>query len=261
MIVRRRMNTISGHFAAGIVTDDVAAATTHLFPLNCSSNLSTPFRRFDSRTDFARQGSSTQGYFMRQAVTSIQQDNTVHRPRVCSTDANPPLFSRPATGEPLFSKPAEMEFNCSNSAIIEPFTTQKNIMSSAPECPKFARPGEENRFGSKRHMLSSQINEWMPSINVVESKSSYVITVELPGVDIKDIRVEMDDKNIIVKGKRLMKWWKAGGCSNDSLTTYHKREISQGPCQVVCPLPAAANKDAVFAEFVEGILHITIPKL
>lgn len=34
----------------------------------------------------------------------------------------------------------------------------------------------------------------MPRINVVESKTSYVITVELPGVEINDIRVEIDDK-------------------------------------------------------------------
>jgi len=30
--VRRRMNTISGHFVTGIVSEDMAAAT-HLFPL------------------------------------------------------------------------------------------------------------------------------------------------------------------------------------------------------------------------------------
>jgi len=34
--------------------------------------------------------------------------------------------------------------------------------------------------------------EWSPRINIIESKCSYVITVELPGVDVSDIRVEMD---------------------------------------------------------------------
>lgn len=37
-------------------------------------------------------------------------------------------------------------------------------------------------------------SRWLPRINVVESKTSYVITVELPGVEINDIRVEIDDK-------------------------------------------------------------------
>lgn len=270
---RRRITTISGHFGTGIVTEDVTAANPQLFPLNCNNYLSTPFRRHDSRILFGRQASAAQGYFMRQAISSVEQDK-VQQPRVCSANCinednsaadKPPSFSRPATVKPLFSRPAEKTFNCYNAGVVESLPQDK--MLSAPECPKFSRPrataGAENQLGCRRQMLTSQMTgtEWSPRINVAESKSYHVITVELPGVDISNVRVEMDDKNIIVKGRRSMKWWKAPSCSNDSFATYHKREISQGPYQVVWPLPAGANKDAVYAEFVEGILHITIPKL
>jgi len=35
--------------------------------------------------------------------------------------------------------------------------------------------------------------EWSPRMDVAESESKYVITVEVPGVSISDIRVEVDD--------------------------------------------------------------------
>lgn len=38
--------------------------------------------------------------------------------------------------------------------------------------------------------------------------------------------------------------------SKDSVSRFHKREISHGPYQVVWPLPSNANKDDISAEFV-----------
>ncbi|XP_074290077.1 uncharacterized protein LOC141616823 isoform X2 [Silene latifolia] len=299
---RRRINTISGHFGADLLTEDLTVSTTNLFPLNCSSNLSTPFRRLDNRLHYGRQASAAQGFFMKQAETPINQtnctsnlstpfkrlDNRMHYGRqssasqgyfmrqaaspvnqtgnsnqtdVCGKSCineekptfnpTPPLFNRMGSGEPQFAKP-EVELNWFAK------------MPSASSCRKFARPTEqlaEKKLTTQKPIVSSQPNEWSPRINVAESKCSYVITVELPGIDVRDIRVEMDDKNLIVRGKRSAKWWNATGCSNDSDMTYHKREISQGQYQVIWPIPAGANKDYISAEFMEGILQITIPKM
>ena len=35
--------------------------------------------------------------------------------------------------------------------------------------------------------------EWSPRMDVAESEGKYVMTVEVPGVNIKDIRVEVDE--------------------------------------------------------------------
>lgn len=274
--VRRRMNTISGHFVTGIVSEDMAAAT-HLFPLNCRGNLSSPFTRLDNRLQFGRQASAAQGHFMRQAAIPNEQENATQQYRVWSGNCinddkyvapTPPLFSRPATMEPLFARPASVEFNCSKDGIVEGAKQNESLPST--ECPKFARPGGativRKQFSSCREHISSpqtQIKgmEWSPRMNVFESKSSHVITVELPGVDISDIRVEMDDNYIIVRGKRSMKWLKLASFANDSFATCHRMEISQGPFQVVWPIATGADKDSVSAEFVAGMLQITVPKL
>ncbi|KAK9676912.1 hypothetical protein RND81_11G109200 [Saponaria officinalis] len=258
----RQASASQGHFMRQAVTPSEQ---------NCDSNVSTPFRRLDNRLLYGRQGSASQGYFMRQAVTPLEQGEPAQPDVSCRNNVTnqkstasptPPLFSRLGGTEPQFARP-KAEFRCSNARVIEP--DAQVDMSAASECPEFARPVERTskmkKFNTKNPTISSQIHEWSPRINVVESKCSYVITVELPGVDIRDIRVEMDDKNLIVRGERTTKWQNAGGCSNDSFVTYHKREISQGQYRVVWPLPTCANKDSVFAEFVEGLLQITISKL
>ena len=38
------------------------------------------------------------------------------------------------------------------------------------------------------------VMEWCPRMDVAESGRTYVITVEIPGVSVKDIRVEVDEK-------------------------------------------------------------------
>ncbi|KAL9244565.1 hypothetical protein vseg_018332 [Gypsophila vaccaria] len=313
---RRRVSTISGHFGVGLLAEDVTAHSTNLLPLNCcsnlstpfqrldnrlhygrqasasqgpfmrqavapseqseqncSSNLSTPFRRFDNRLLYGRQGSASQGYFMRQAITPLEQGEAAQPDVSCKNNITkqkptvgptPPLFSRLGGTEPQFARP-KAELHSSSAGVIKS-NTQLGT-SPASECPEFARRVEHaskmKKFNSVNPTVSSQINgiEWSPRINVVESKCNYVITVELPGVDLRDIRVEMDHQNLIVRGKRMAKWQNEGGCSNDSFVTYHKREISQGQYRVVWPLPACANKDSVFAEFMEGLLQITISKL
>ncbi|KAH9622806.1 hypothetical protein KSS87_017521 [Heliosperma pusillum] len=235
---RRRIDTIAGHFGADLLTEDLTVTTTNLFPFNCSSNLSTPFRRLDNRLHYGRQASAAQGCFMKQAETPINQtnctgnlstpfkrlDNRIHYGRQSSasqgyfmrqavspvnqtgnsdqTDVScksyvneekstvnptPPLFNRLGSGEPQFAKPGA-ELDCF-----------AKMLPSASSPAKYARPTEESaekKLISQKPIVSSQTNgvEWSPRINVAESKCSFVITVELPGIDVSDIRVEMDDK-------------------------------------------------------------------
>ncbi|KAF3319725.1 class II heat shock protein-like protein [Carex littledalei] len=44
-------------------------------------------------------------------------------------------------------------------------------------------------------------------------------------------------------------------------TSVQRREIAQGPYRLTWPLPNNVNKDSVSAKFMDGILHVTVPKL
>ncbi|XVE86316.1 hypothetical protein DITRI_Ditri18aG0026000 [Diplodiscus trichospermus] len=233
---RRRISTISAHFSSN---DDILSST-HLLPM----------------------GSGYQACFMRQAS---RQERTAPQCAALPKSSFTPMESSNSSEAPLFSRPTMMEPNFSNLAAIQPLGLDWRL--SMPDPPKFARPNkstsEEMPLQSKKK-TSSRSNgiEWSPKMDVAESRSNYVMMVEIPGVSISDIRVEVDDRSLTVTGQRSSQSWKlAAGCPNDAISTYHKREISQGPYQVVWPLPTNVNRDSISAEFLDGLLRIIIPKL
>ncbi|KAF3782645.1 Small heat shock protein C4 [Nymphaea thermarum] len=238
-IVQRRMSMIACHLGG---SEEVKG--NHLFPMNCSGTISSVMQRRDNRVLFARQGSAFQACFMRQV--SNKEDNC----------CEPPAFARPVQKSAYFPKFIECQ------AI-------DNFDSVASEPPRFSRPAtaltsfQSFNLGFHFFMLTPPISdtaqEWSPRMDVAECASHYTVTVELPGVTSKNIRVEMDEQNLVVSGRRLNIWGHSG--SRDPTVTYHRKEISQGPYQIVWVLPNNVNKDRVSAEFVDGFLRIMLPKV
>jgi len=93
----------------------------------------------------------------------------------------------------------------------------------------------------------NNFNEWSPHMNVVESGSDYVVTIELLGVSASTIWVKVNDERLVVTGQSSTEWWRDG---NKKYVVYHKWELSEGPYYVVWHLPSNINKDVVSAEFV-----------
>ncbi|CAA0813302.1 alpha-crystallin domain 32.1 [Striga hermonthica] len=97
-------------------------------------------------------------------------------------------------------------------------------------------------------------------MDVVEFSFSYVVTLEIPGVGIDNVKVEVIDQSLVVKGNRSN--WSYGDVSpSKSASCYHRREIIQGPYRIEWPLPTNANKGNISAEIQDGLLRITVPKL
>ncbi|XP_035540786.1 uncharacterized protein LOC108982757 [Juglans regia] len=291
-VARRRINLISAHFAPS--TDDVSL--TNVLPMNCSSSLNSVVRRGDNRMHFARQGSASQGYFMRQATIEERShkcdsisdsvvrrcDNRMHFARqgsgsqgyfmrqasieeVTSAESDVPHKSSGYESSynifeaPLFSGPKRKEPNSAHTG--QPMV--QGCILTMNETPKFSRPSGRRKLHDEKRIHSSESEgiEWTPRMDIAESGRNYVMMVEIPGVNTNDIRVEVDDQKLAVRGIRSTQDWKVAGCSNGSISSYHKREISRGPYQVVWPLPAGVNKDGISAEFLNGFLEIIIPKL
>ncbi|XVF60855.1 hypothetical protein PTKIN_Ptkin08bG0081600 [Pterospermum kingtungense] len=255
---RHRISTIAGHFSP---MDDLLSAT-HLLPMNCSGSLNSVIRRCDNRIYFARQGSAYQACFMRQVS---REERSVPQCAAAPKSSCTPIESSNASEAPLFSRPTMVEPNFSRLAATQPLGLDWRLSMLDP--PKFSRPNEskteQTALQSKNKACSrSNAIEWSPRMDVAESRCNYVMMIEIPGVSISDIRVEVDDQNLTVTGQRSSHCWKlAADCFNDSVSAYHKREISQGPYQVVWPLPTNVNSDSISAEFLDGFLRIVIPKL
>ncbi|KAK4398167.1 hypothetical protein Sango_1292200 [Sesamum angolense] len=186
-MVRRRSGVIAAHLASH---EDMSASATHVFPCN---SLNTVVGRRDNRTYFARQGSSAHGPHMRQA-SSEQGNYTQPRTPFKTTDHG---NKRPnALGTPAFSRPAQLQPD---------IPSVKGIQSA--EAPRFGRPNGKHgqpEFHSeeKKSNFASKGSEWSPRMDVLESGLNYVVTLEIPGVSIDNIKVEVDDQNVIVTGNR-----------------------------------------------------------
>lgn len=95
----------------------------------------------------------------------------------------------------------------------------------------------------------------VPKIDVKETEKGIEVSAELPGVDEKDIELELDDDVLTIKGeKKLEKEEK------DEKTGYHLMERSYGSFARSIRLPYAVKPEAVKAEFDKGVLKVTCSK-
>lgn len=92
-------------------------------------------------------------------------------------------------------------------------------------------------------------------IDVKETDKGLEVSTELPGVDEKDIELEVDDDVLTIKAeKKLEKEEK------DEKAGYHLMERSYGAFARSVRLPYAVKAESVTADFSKGVLKVTCPK-
>ena len=91
-----------------------------------------------------------------------------------------------------------------------------------------------------------------PATNVFETKESFVVKAEVPGLAESDVAVSVEDDALVVRGERK--------CEVPQGYTAHLRERASVAFTRKLPLPARVAADAVTATLREGVLTITLPK-
>ena len=92
-----------------------------------------------------------------------------------------------------------------------------------------------------------------PRVDVSETGKEIKVSVELPGMDEKDIDVSLTRDTLTIKGeKKEEKEEKGEG--------YYRAERSYGSFTRSIPLPVEVDTDKVQAAFKKGVLDITLPK-
>ena len=92
---------------------------------------------------------------------------------------------------------------------------------------------------------------WVPQFEVREIDDSYQIFAELPGMNKKDINIEVIDGNLTISGEK----------SNSDKDKKYYSEISYGKFNRNFNLPEDVLADEVSAKMKDGILAIYIPKM
>ena len=97
------------------------------------------------------------------------------------------------------------------------------------------------------------LRNWTPSVDIYDNDDNIVIKAELPGVDKKDISVDVDGRFLTLKGERSAE-------NEVKEENFHRREREYGKFQRVFTLPAEVNADDINADYEDGVLTIDIPK-
>jgi HSP20 family protein len=93
----------------------------------------------------------------------------------------------------------------------------------------------------------------MPSMDVSETDKEIEITTELPGLEEKDIQLNVADDVLTVRGEKKNE-------REESEKDYHLVERSYGSFVRSVQLPTGVNAEGIKAVMSKGVLKVTVPK-
>ena len=91
-----------------------------------------------------------------------------------------------------------------------------------------------------------------PRINLHETKEAYLLEVQLPGIDPKELEMTVLKGTLTLSGER-----KEAAHANGS---WHRRERGHGKFMRAVDIPAEIDVEKVHAEYRDGVLKISLPK-
>lgn len=94
----------------------------------------------------------------------------------------------------------------------------------------------------------------VPAAELQETEEAIHLRIELPGIESKDLDVQVTEKAVYVSGER-----KQERKTNEK--SFTKSEFHYGKFQRLIPLPAQIQNTKVTADYKDGILNLTLPKL
>lgn len=92
-----------------------------------------------------------------------------------------------------------------------------------------------------------------PQLDVTETEKEVQVCAELPGIESKDIDVNVTDDELTIRGEKRSE----RGSDEEGR---HWTERTYGSFERVIPLPAEVDGAKAKSEFKNGVLRITLPK-
>ena len=97
------------------------------------------------------------------------------------------------------------------------------------------------------------IAELSPAMELVENKDHYSLSVELPGMEEKDIDIKCADGVLTISGEKRQE-------SEEKTDDFLVTERSYGSFKRQLTLPADVNPDKINAKYAKGVLKLTLKK-
>jgi HSP20 family protein len=129
-------------------------------------------------------------------------------------------------------------FQMNPFALMRQFTEEMNRLTET--------------FGGWPRLQTAGETTWKPAIETYEKDGKFIVRTELPGMSDKDIRLQVVDNRLLIKGERKQETAKED-------KNYHFSELTYGSCYRAIPLPGEAEVSQITAEFHNGVLEVITP--
>ena len=104
-------------------------------------------------------------------------------------------------------------------------------------------------FGEMRNVHTETQATWQPAIELQDTEENIILRSLLPGIEAKDLDIQVTSEAVAISGEHRQ------------AQNYVRSEFRYGKFRRVVALPVAVQNDRVSAEFKDGILTLTLPKV
>lgn len=133
-------------------------------------------------------------------------------------------------------------------AIAPYFRTTDLFRSFFDDFDDFMTPSWGGRLGGADVLRA-------PAADVMENSDAIRVTVELPGMTVEDIEVNLENNLLTISGEKQEE-----RAESDRNTRWHVSERRYGRFTRSFVLPREVDHDAIEARFENGVLDLRIPK-
>ena len=101
------------------------------------------------------------------------------------------------------------------------------------------RPGSSEKF--------------VPSLDVAETDDGFMVSMDLPGINPDEVKIEMHEGKLSISGSRKR--------SDAEHAKLHRIERSYGSFHRVLGLPSEVDVEKIDASYEHGVLTVSLPKI
>jgi HSP20 family protein len=142
--------------------------------------------------------------------------------------------------------PAKARTEATMPAVPIAFSRLRDEIERLFDDFSFARPG-------RSIFTFPTLPEVVPAMELTENKDHYNLSLEVPGMEEKDIEIECADGVLTISGEKRQE-------SEEKSDGYLVTERSYGSFKRQLTLPADVNPDAIEAKYAKGVLKLTLKK-
>jgi HSP20 family protein len=110
---------------------------------------------------------------------------------------------------------------------------------------------ESYREGGQNESLTT--SSFAPAVDVYEDEHNVTLKIEVPGIDEKDINVNLENNTLTVRGERKIE-------KEEKEENFRRVESQYGSFTRTFTLPTTVDSEKVSATYDKGVLKIALPK-